>query len=80
VHEHLMMLRNQVYGHSDSSNHSIKPEYFIDDISIEIMEGPPMRLSEGECTTVLGMVETLQISIAESLAPLRAELLALGSI
>ena len=70
LHRHIIGLRHQVYAHSDSSRHSVRPlqlgEYLTD------MVGTPfLRLTAQECESIVGMMEGIQARLLPELVRLR---------
>jgi hypothetical protein len=74
LHEKLMNLRHQVYAHSDSSQHSIRPFQINDNQFVDIVGAPFLRLSKAECELVIRMINGIQSLLSPRLKLLQSEL------
>lgn len=72
VHKLVLILRRQVYAHSDSSRHSIRP-FQVGEHRIEVVGTPFLRLCASECAAIVGMINSIQGLLGPKLNRLRQE-------
>ena len=70
-HEHLMNYRHQVFAHSDSSRHSVRP-FRVGDLESDIVGSPFFRLSKEEVEMTISMIKTAINGLQPKLKSLRA--------
>ena len=68
-HKHLLELRHQVYAHSDSARHTVKPMR-IDGHTSAIVGSPFLRLQKEELERSIMLINKIQASISNELTQL----------
>jgi hypothetical protein len=66
LHERLMQLRNQVYAHSDSVSHRVRPTRIVEYPSA-IVGSPPLRITKKDLKRGIRMIAKLQSSVSTEL-------------
>jgi hypothetical protein len=74
MHEYLLGLRHEVYAHSDSSRHRVRPFRIGNESLTDLVGTPFLRLSKFECEMVISMVTSKIKMIHPLLTQLRQEL------
>ncbi len=69
MHQHLLSLRHQVYAHSDSSRHNVRPMRIVGHPSA-IVGSPFLRLTEVELKLAVSMIGKLLVSVKQELEQL----------
>jgi hypothetical protein len=69
LHEHLLVLRHQIYAHSDSSRHKVLPIRIIGKTSA-IVASPHLRLTKKELQLGIAMIGKLLTSVGQELEQL----------
>lgn len=70
LHQQVMELRHQVYAHSDSSRHSIRPIKVLD-FHTDIVGSPHLRLSKKETEMLVRMIDKVIAKINTEIERLR---------
>lgn len=69
LHKHLIKLRNEVYAHSDSASHHVRPIRIVGHPSA-IVGSPPLRLTKEELELAKSMISKLLSATSAELARL----------
>lgn len=74
LHQRLMELRHQVYAHSDSASHSIRPFKIGDHVFSDMVGAPFLLLKKDECELIVSMIDGIFQLLRPELEKLRMEL------
>ena len=76
VHKSLIERRNQVYAHTDSAKHSVRPFQIDQELTSDLLNIPFVRLSKPECESIVQMVDQTISKLAPRLQALKLQIIA----